>query len=363
MTGPPTLSTVARVAGVSVASVSRVLNDLPATPAMERRVRDAASRLGYVPDAAGRSLRGRRTHQLAFAVPDIGNPTYVAMMHAVEATARAAGYRLVLHSTGADADQAAQVINELRRRYVDGLIITSVKFNNAYLKALVTASAPVVVAGNLPEGFPVDNVSTHSGLGIELAVAHLVSRGRRRIGMLNGPVDTVPGAMRTGGFTKGLAAAGFPYASAPIEHAREFSHAAGREGAEELLRSHNLDAIVCGNDLLAVAAMRTLNEHGRHVPADMAVTGMDDTELAAVSIPSLTSVSLRASEHGAIAAQLMLERLVDPGLAPRHVTVEPLLVVRESSGGPAADVGHQARRTNPQAPPGLRRKQAAKGRL
>jgi LacI family transcriptional regulator len=337
------LSTVARLAGVSVASVSRVLNDLPATPEMESRVREAALQLGYVPDSAARSLRGRRTHQLAFAVPDIGNPTYVAMMHAVEATAREAGYRLVLHSTSNDADQAAQVINDLRRRYVDGLIITSVRFNQAYLKALATASAPVVVAGTLPDGFPVDVVWTDSSVGIELAVAHLVSGGRRHIGMLNGPRDTVPGAMRTEGFLSGLAAAGLSRTSAPVEHAAEFSHGPGRVGAEALLRAHDLDAIVCGNDLLAVAAMRTLHELGRPVPADTAVTGMDDTELAAFSIPSLTSVSLRAAERGAMAARLMLERLADPDLPPRRITVEPRLVVRESSGPPRRAGGPRAR--------------------
>src|SRR6266571_4135606 len=98
----PTLATVARLAGVSVASVSRVLNGMPASPEMERRVLDAVEEVGYVPDVMARSLRARRTNQLALAVSDVGNPVYVAMMRAIDGALRTTDYRLVLHSTGAD---------------------------------------------------------------------------------------------------------------------------------------------------------------------------------------------------------------------------------------------------------------------
>lgn len=335
MPSPPTLSTVARLAGVSVASVSRVLNDLPATPEMERRVRDAAQQLGYVPDAAARSLRGRRTSQLALAVPDIGNPAYVAMMQALEATMNSAGYRLVLHSTGSDPSRSAEIIDNLRHRYVDGLIVTSIRVNDAYLRSLATAAAPVVVVGSLPEGFPVDNVRTDSALGVEMTVSHLCEGGRQSLGMLNGPADTLPGALRAEGFRRGLLANGLG-TSAPIAYAPDFSHAAGREAAEALLGGHELDAVVCANDLMALAVMRCLSERGRKVPDEIAVAGMDDTELAALSTPSITSVSLESAKRGAVAARMMLERLADPTLPPRRQTVMPRLVVRESTAPVAA---------------------------
>lgn len=119
----PTLITVARLAGVSVASVSRVLNGGSATPAMEQRVRTAAGQLGYVPDAGARSLRAGRTQQLALAVADVGNPTYVAMMRGIESKVRASGYRLLVHSTGSDSADEVSLVESLGHRYVNGLII------------------------------------------------------------------------------------------------------------------------------------------------------------------------------------------------------------------------------------------------
>src|SRR5882762_7105766 len=122
----PTVVTVARLAGVSVASVSRVLNGGTATPRMEQRVRSAAAQLGYVPDAAARSLRAGRTYQLAFAVADLGNPTYVDMMRGVEAVTSSSGYRLLVHSTGSDPADEISLIESLGHRYVDGLILSTI---------------------------------------------------------------------------------------------------------------------------------------------------------------------------------------------------------------------------------------------
>ncbi len=148
----PTLITVARLAGVSVASVSRVLNGGSATPAMEERVRTAAGQLGYVPDAGARSLRAGRTQQLALAVADVGNPTYVAMMRGIESKVRASGYRLLVHSTGSDSADEVSLVESLGHRYVDGLIICPIRITHELLRALASAATPVVVVGNLPEG-------------------------------------------------------------------------------------------------------------------------------------------------------------------------------------------------------------------
>ena len=327
----PTLVTVARVSGVSVASASRALNGRPVSPDVQRRVLAAAEQLGYVPDAAARSLRERRTCQLALAVPDIGNPFYVTMMTGIEALTRTEGYRLLVHSTGGDPADEVRLIESMSRRYVDGLIISPLRVTDGLLRALARSASPIVVASDLPEGSLVDRVHTDNASGVELAVKHLLALGRRRLAMVNGPAETMPGAVRGRAFQEALAAAGLATAPAPIEYAADFTHTAGQAAARRLLSRSQPDAVMCANDLIAVAVIRTLAEIGRRVPDDVAVAGIDDTELAEFHLPSITSVSLESAALGKAAAQLLLDRIADPDLPQRREVIAPRLVVREST--------------------------------
>ncbi len=323
--------TVANEAGVSIASVSRVLNGLPASPETVARVREASQRLGYLPDAAARSLKAGRTSQLALAVPDIANPVYVEIMRSLERTTKAAGFRLLVHSTGADAEDELDLVRSLRRRYVDGLVMTSLRPTPVLLKALREAAVPVVIIGNVPEDEPLDTVRTSSSRAVALAVGHLVDTGRRQIGFLNGPADTSPGRNRRQGYEAALATAGLTLDQSLVAAGRDFTHQAGYEAARDLLGRARPDSLLCANDLIALGALRTLAERGISVPSQMSVVGLDNTELAAMNTPSLTSVSLGAAERGHLAAQLLLERLADPTLPLRRLEVAPRLVVRESS--------------------------------
>lgn len=326
-----TVATVAELAGVSVASVSRVLNGLPATPEMEQRVRDAAKQLGYVPNATARSLKSRRTQQLGFAVEDVGNPVYVEMMRAISRVTKAAGYRLLLHSTDSDREEELRLIHDLNRGFVDGLILSPIRISDDRIEALVQSPVPVVVIGTLPDDVPIDNVRADSRSGIATAVAHLFEGGCRRIAMLNGPLDTVPGEARRAGYERGLAGVGVALDEALVETATEFTAHQGYESAKRLLAREKFDGLVCANDLIAVGAMRAIREHGLTVPDDVAVVGVDNTELATTSTPQLTSVTLNSSERGRTAAELLLARIDDPALAPCHLTLPPRLIVRESS--------------------------------
>jgi LacI family transcriptional regulator len=312
----PTLVTVARLAGVSVASASRVLSGGIATPEMEQRVREAAAQLGYVPDTAARSLRARRTNQLALAVPDVGNPTYVELMRGIESITRTSGYRLLVQSTDADSADEVSLIESLGRRYVDGLIIVPIRITNELLRALAAATAPITVVTSLPEGSLVDNVRTDSGLGVTMVIEHMYQAGRRSFAMLNGPVDTVPGAERIRGFESAMATAGLrPLA---VECADDFTYAAGLTAARRLFDGCRPDGVMCGNDLL-------------DVPRDVAVAGIDNTDLAEMHLPSLTSVSLESAARGKMAARMLLDRIANPDLPPRKERVLPRLVIRESA--------------------------------
>jgi LacI family transcriptional regulator len=329
----PTLVTVARHAGVSIASVSRVLNGLPATPAMIERVRAASDAVGYVPDVVARSLRAGRTSQLAFSVADVANPVYVAMMRAIVRVTRGAGYRLLLGSTDSDPDVETALLRGLRHRYVDGLILCPIRMTLELLEELRRAARPVVVIGTLPDDVPVDNVRADSRRGVGLAVRHLRDAGHQAVAFINGPTDTVPGMTRLEGYRRALDETGLPLDPALVVTADDFTFAAGREAARELFARQKPTALFCANDLLAIGAIRALEQIGLRVPHDVAVVGMDDTELAEMSSPALTSVSLASEERGELAARLLLARIDHPDAPPARPTVPPRLVLRASSGG------------------------------
>ncbi|MGZ0152824.1 LacI family DNA-binding transcriptional regulator [Kribbella sp. WER1] len=324
----PTIAGVARAAGVSVASVSRVLNGLPATEEMTERVRHAVAELGYVPDARARSLKVGRTFQLTLAVADVGNPVYVTMMRAVEEVVSAAGYRLVVTTTGPEVVDEVALVQGMARGYADGLLISPIRVDEALVKAIRECEVPVVVAGSVPSKAGVDTVRANSPKGMLLAVDHLVARGRTRIAFLNGPADTVPGAARAKGFAEALKAHNLEPVTA-VE-ARDFTFAAGRAVGAEVLQSKP-DAVVCANDLLAVGLMHELAAAGLDVPSDVAVVGMDDSELAEQSFPPLTSVNLGSAERGRRAAELLLARIDDNDRAPRRIVVQPSLSIRRST--------------------------------
>jgi LacI family transcriptional regulator len=329
--GRATAVMVAERAGVSIASVSRVLNGLPASDDVRDSVLSAAAELNYVPDAVARSLKVGRTYQIALAVADVGNPVYVTMMHAIADALAAAGYRLVISSTGADPDDHLSLLNNIDRGYCDGLILSPLRITDDLVAALTTARQPVVVIGSLPPEVELDNVRTDSASGVGLALAHLAEHGRRRIAFVNGPIDTVPGAARLSGYIRHSAMLGLPTSSELQVEAADFTFDAGVPAIEQLLAQSTPDAIVCANDLLAVAALKVLRRRGVTVPAEVAVVGMDDTEIAELVSPTLTSVDLGSARRAAAAAELLLDRLADGDLPARRVTVDPALTVRESS--------------------------------
>jgi len=331
--GRPTISRVAGRAGVSVASVSRVLNGLPSSTSMAARVRLAADELGYVPDAMARSLKVRRTQQLALAVADLGNPVYVSMMRAIEAVVRSAGYRLVLSSTGSDPKDEIDLISRLAHGYADGLILSPLRVTDDLVDTLRDCRIPVVVIGSLPSGLALDNVRADSPRGVRLALEHLRAGGRRRVGFVNGPIDTVPGFARALGFDRTARRLGLDLDPALRVSAADFTFQAGRDAAAELFDRARPDAVLGGNDLIAVGVLHELADRGLRVPEDVAVVGMDDTELATLTTPSLTSVGLGSAERGRMAAELLLDRIADPARPVQRLRVGPRLVVRASTSG------------------------------
>ncbi|MFI6343941.1 LacI family DNA-binding transcriptional regulator [Streptomyces sp. NPDC050560] len=349
--GPPTVETIAERAGVSIASVSRVLNGHGARPSTVRRVERAAAELGYVPNGVARSLKGGRTRQLTFAMPDVGNPVYVSMVRQIQAVAKPHGYRLLLHSTDAVAEDELDVVRSLADRTSDGLILCPIRVTDEHLSVLTKTARPVVVIGSLPDETAVDSVRADSVPGTVLAVRHLLAGGGRRIAFINGPADTVPGRNRSLGYRTALRDAGLDHEPA-LTVTTEFSIEAGSAAMHRLLDGDPaIDSVFCANDQLALGAIHAAQDRGLSIPGDLAVAGMDNSELARASHPALTSVDLGSAERGGIAAEMLLARL-DGGTHPvRRETVAARLVTRASTRAPGAPAA-PAREPAPRAADG-----------
>mgnify|MGYP001045166487 CR=1 FL=1 len=328
-----TIMDVAEKSGVSIATVSRVLNRTGRySDETSRKVEAVVREIDYTPNHVAKSLKRKRTEQIALAVSDIGNPVYVAMARAVQRVVKAHGYRLVLLSTEALISEELGIIESLSKQYVDGLIISPLLYGAQHRELIKMAKKPIVVIAGAVSDPEIDSVLVDSSQGVRLAMEHLLDQGYSRIAFLNGPRDTVPGVSRLNGYYASLIEHGLPQDDSLV-FSSDFTLAGGyREAAKMITNVQRPHAIMCANDLMALGVIRSLLERGIKVPHDVAVVGMDDIENGASSFPSLTTVSLLAAERGRMAAELLLEGLTsEEARTPRQLEVVPRLIVRESS--------------------------------
>jgi DNA-binding LacI/PurR family transcriptional regulator len=327
-----TIVDVAERAGVSIGTVSRIINNVGnARPDTLHRVQAAMEALSYVPNHVARSLKRQTTEQIELVIPDIANPVYVAMAQAVQRATQAEGYRLSLISTESNPLEELRAVRALKQQHVDGLIICSLRVTDSFLREVASVGRRICVIGQVPASCPVDNVGVDSARGAVLAVQHLAEQGHQRIAFINGPSGTVPAEARQRGYLSGLSECRLGRDDALVI-TTDFTMTGGRAAIDTLLDKQTpFDAVFCANDSIALGAMLRLQERGVRVPQDVAIVGMDDIDLCKVTTPTLSSISLLAGERGRVAAQLLLERLETPDLAPRRVTVTPRLIVRGSS--------------------------------
>jgi LacI family transcriptional regulator len=329
---PTTIRDVALRAGVSIATVSRVLNrsDHPVRAALRARVEAAARELDFRPSSLARGLAGRETRTLALVVPDIANPYYPRLSRGVEDVASAAGYALIVCNTDYRVDKLALYLQLLREKRVDGVLLAGGGHENpADLAELADADLPLQAIGRHPLAAPsvrIDNVAAGRA-----ATAHLLERGRRRIAFVGGPAAHTTVGDRRRGYRQALRAAGLrPLPRLEIE--TSFSPADGELAARRLLEpAHQPDAVFAVNDYLAIGVVHGLLAAGRRVPDDVAVIGFDDIPLAAYFRPSLSSVAVPAYELGTAATEQLLRQLAGETVG-ETLWLETRVVARESSG-------------------------------
>jgi LacI family transcriptional regulator len=307
------------------------MNGFSARPDTELRVRAAIADLGYQPNSAARALKVRESDQICLSFADIGNPAYVSMTRGVGRILHESKYRLVLASSFSTVGEIIKQLESMGRGYADGLIISPIYSDPEITELISQLKMPVVLIGTMPDGLDVDNVHIDSSLGIKLAATHLKQRGRSKIGLLNGPLNTNPGRRRSEGFRKVLKSLKLSFNEEQIIQADDFTSQSGYDAISKFQDLSEIDGLICGNDLMAAGALRFLSEKGIDVPSDIAVVGIDNTELASLVKPTLTSVDLLAEERGELAAKLLLDRIANPKRAPKKIVVQPKLIVRGSS--------------------------------
>jgi LacI family transcriptional regulator len=340
---PSTIRDVARRAGVSTATVSRVLagigNPKPETAAA---VMAAVDELGYRPSGVARSLRMKRTRTLGLIVTDIQNPFFPELVQATDLAARSLGYSILLGSAAYDEHRAMHYLDLMVDRRVDGMIIASSQVSAATWQWLLASPVPVVVVNAEPSGLPVTVITSDNATGAGLAARHLLELGHRRIAYVRGADSFTADAPRIEGFRRACAAAGIP-AQDVIELRGDAQVEGGERAAGEVLALGGVTAIACYNDMTAIGVMRALRAAGRRVPGDVSVIGCDDIAAASWVVPTLSTVAQQKAEMGRLAVERLAAALDDPDNAAAPETIRLPMVLRErESTGPAAAPGGSA---------------------
>ncbi|GAA4938893.1 LacI family DNA-binding transcriptional regulator [Streptomonospora halophila] len=336
---PVTMRDVARHAGVSVKTVSNVVNDFPhVSPSTRERVLASISVLGYRMNFSARNLSLGRTGMITLAVPELRLPYFSELSDEVIVAAAERGYTVLVERTGGVRERELEVLTSDRRRMTDGLIFSPLGLRPSDAHRL-EVDYPLVLLGERALHGSVHHVAMGNVAGARAVGEHLLERGRRRIAVV-GSYDTRgagAGSLRTQGFTRALADAGIEHDPRRTGEALEWTRTTGAEAMRRVLdRGVGVDAVYGLNDVLALGAMRVLYERGLRVPEDVAVAGFDDIEEGGFSCPSLTTVQPGRPEIARTAVWLLVDRIArgaPAGPGGRELVVAPELVVRESTGG------------------------------
>jgi LacI family transcriptional regulator len=336
----PTMADVARSAGVSVATVSHVLNDTrPVLPRTRQAVLDAIDELGYTPNTLARSLVTSRTRSIGLAVSAISNPYFTEILQGVEAAALEHGYSLLIADPHDDPVHERKVIQLLHERRVDGMIVAPSAAPGELLAYLGRHDVPTVLLDRVvaEPASRFDQVCAENTAPTGELVTHLAGLGHRRIGLIAGLPGLSTSSERIAGYRAGLTAAGLPYDDGLVVHGDSASAGAERATAALLSLAEPPTALVTANNAMTLGTLRALRDRGLAVPDDIALCCFDDFAWADLFSPRLTAIAQPSKEIGAQAVRVLLERLAAPDRPARTVRLPCAFVHRTSCGCPAEE--------------------------
>ena len=329
-----TIYEVAKRAGVSTATVSRVLSrpDVVA-PSTRRRVLQAVERLGFTPNAISKSLRTLRTRKLIVTVPDIANPFFALILKGIEDAAQREGYNVLVGDTQHEEEREERYAEMLKTKEADGLIFLGHRLPKeaaSLMKSVAPRCAPVVNGCEFSPRLGLPSVHIDNAKAAAEAMSHLYSLGHRRIGIVTGPLVSPLSRDRLEGATARAKKEGAERDFVVMNG--DFSIESGAVAAARLLaRKEPPTAIFCFNDEMAMGVYMTAHREGIRIPADLSVVGFDDIRYAACMDPPLTTVAQPMREIGEGTVRLLMQILKDPDVAPEPVTLPHILTIRSST--------------------------------
>ncbi|MGX1546125.1 LacI family DNA-binding transcriptional regulator [Streptomyces adustus] len=326
---------VAAAAGVSAATVSRVLNDHPSVSTATRtRVLSAVEDLGYRPNAVARSLRTDQTRTLGLVISDVLNPYFTELARSVEGAARALGYSVIIGNADEQPELQDHHMRTLLDRRVDGLLISPTDGCSSLMRDAAQAGTPLVFVDRWIEGMDVPVVRSDGRAAVHDLVAHLHALGHRRLAIIAGPAATTTGRERIEAFREALAAYGLSLPDVYIGQG-DFQAASGRRVTEGFLGLPEPPEVVFATDnLMALGALDAVRAHGLSVPDDIALVAFDDIPWFVHTDPPITAIAQPTGELGRAAVRALVDRI--EGRTPQSVTLPARLVVRRSCGNPPA---------------------------
>lgn len=307
-----TIKEIAKEAGVSIATVSMILNnkDKNITNATRMRVLDVVKKHNYVPNAMAGSLITQRTHLVGLILPDITNPFFPGIARGAEDKANESGYSIIFCNTDDKLEVEEKYIETLTKKMADGIIIAHSSNSEKMSEILERCKVPIIL---IDRDFYSNNIRgkvlVNNYEGAYKGVTYLINNGYKKVAYLSGSLKTRTAQDRLEGYKKALTDNNIKYNKTLVKHG-EYRIEWGRDGVKELLsEQENCDAIFCGNDLIAIGAIKELKEKGYNIPEDIGVMGFDDIYLAGLVEPSLTTVRQPNYKMGYKAMELLLENL------------------------------------------------------
>ncbi|MCP3773800.1 LacI family transcriptional regulator [Paenibacillus sp. MZ04-78.2] len=304
-----TIRDVSKLAGVSVATVSRYLNKNGYVNEVTKlKVEQAIRTLQYQPNAIARGLAGKKTRTLALIFPDVTNPFFAELARAVEDVAQMYGYMVILCNSDNREDKEQNYIKVLKQRYVDGILFASYNLRTDDVDALKDENIPLVMLDRAPRVASCTVVSSKHLEGANMAVQHLLDVGCKKIAHIYGPQETVTGRERFIGYEQSVKH--FPWYSPSLVEPGFFRLDGGMAAVENLMQRHpDIDGIFAGNDTMAIGALKKLQRMGIKVPDQVALCGFDGIDLTQIVEPEITTIAQPIYDMGMLSTRLLIKKI------------------------------------------------------
>ena len=324
---------IAKAAGLSPSTVARALRGTGyCGPENKKKILALAEEMNYIPSYTARSLKSKRTNKILFCIPDIANPFYFGMIQGVSCVLEEFNYLPLLCPTRGDIENELRMLRNLQGGDGDGMVFVSFDFSPQNIAAVNACSRPIVLTNNYQSAGGHDHfdcVYVDTKMGIHMACEHLIAQGMTRIGYIGGDVQKQTGRERFEGYLSAMQEAQLPI-NQHFLHEGDFTMASGAKAMNELLAlPQRPEALVVANDLMAVGAYKACQEYGLSMPGEIAIIGMDDSDLA--RCVGLSSVKMQEEQIGRAAAQLLMDRIINGAGEKKVIRLQPELALRASS--------------------------------